>query len=320
MQHILISRTDAIGDVVLTLPVCGLIKKYMPGVKVSFLGNSYTREIITASVFVDDFINYDDWVGDDEKAVRQLVDMQIDTIIHVFPKNKIAYLALKAGIDNRVGTTNRIYHWLYCNKLVKLSRKNSYLHESQLNIKLLEGIGIDVNLDLKDIPQYFGLNSLSLPSELDEMLAKDKFNLIIHPKSRGSSKEWSLERYAELINMIDLNHFKIFISGSQKEKAILSEWVKGFEGRVTDLTGKFSLRELLHFIAKADGLIAASTGPVHLAAALGINALGLYPNSASINARRWGPIGQKASFIQAETGNINQIGADKVMYIVTQWK
>lgn len=321
MQHILISRTDAIGDVVLTLPVCGLIKKHLPDAKISFLGNSYTKEIISSSVFVDHFINYNDWDGNDEKAIAELKDLNIDTIIHVFPKQKIAYLALRAGITNRIGTTHRIYHWLYCNKLIKLTRKNSNLHESQLNIKLLEGLGIQAELELKDIQQYYGLNPEKLIApDFAELLSKDKFNLIIHPKSSGSAKEWSLDRYAELIDMIDHTKFKIFISGSQKEKKQLREWIKNQGNKVTDITGKFTLQQFVSFISHADGLIAASTGPIHLAAAMGINALGLYPNSSSINARRWGPIGIKAGFVESDTANINSISPETVMNVVNLWR
>jgi len=321
MQHILISRTDAIGDVVLTLPVCGLIKKHIPSAKISFLGNSYTKEVISACKYVDNFINYNDWTENDEQAILQLKKLNIDTIIHVFPKHKIAYIAQKAGIATRIGTTNRVYHWLYCNSLIKLSRKNSDLHEAQLNIKLLKGVGIDITPKLNDIPQYYGLSNLApLNEEFENLLSKEKFNLIIHPKSSGSAKEWSLERYSQLIKSLDLTKFKIFISGSAKEKDVLTNWIKEHEGLVENITGRFTLSQLLTFISKADGLVAASTGPVHLAAAVGINALGLYPNSSSINAKRWAPIGSKASYIQAENGNINNIKPELVLKVISSWK
>jgi hypothetical protein len=38
MKTFLVSRTDAIGDVVLTLPLCGWIKEACPGARVIFLG------------------------------------------------------------------------------------------------------------------------------------------------------------------------------------------------------------------------------------------------------------------------------------------
>lgn len=67
-----------------------------------------------------------------------------------------------------------------------------------------------------------------------------------------------------------------------------------------DLTGKLSLDELMQFISKADGLICASTGPVHLAAAFGIYTLGLYAPIKPFHADRWGPVGKKAQFLSLD--------------------
>jgi ADP-heptose:LPS heptosyltransferase len=55
------------------------------------------------------------------------------------------------------------------------------------------------------------------------------------------------------------------------------------------------------FISKADGLVAASTGPLHLAAALGIPALGIYPPIRPMHPGRWAPVGPNARvFVKPE--------------------
>ena len=50
---ILISRTDSIGDVILTLPMAGLIKKNYPDSVIFFLGRTYTKETIALSKHID---------------------------------------------------------------------------------------------------------------------------------------------------------------------------------------------------------------------------------------------------------------------------
>ena len=145
-QRIIISRTDSIGDVVLTLPMASLLKKVIPGCTVIFLGSSYTRDIVACCPDVDEFY---DW------KQTELADIHADTIIHVLPRPEIAKAAKKAKIKLRIGTTNRLYHWWTCNKLVKLSRKKSDLHEAQLNLKLLtvfEGVKDLYSLD--DLIKY----------------------------------------------------------------------------------------------------------------------------------------------------------------------
>jgi len=55
---------------------------------------------------------------------------------------------------------------------------------------------------------------------------------------------------------------------------------------------------LLAFIAAADGMVSPSTGPVHLAAVLGIHALGIFPGRDCLNGKRWFPLGPKSEALQ----------------------
>src|SRR5688572_23652310 len=109
---LILSRTDSIGDVVLTLPMAGFIKENFPACKIYFLGRSYTKDVIQLSEHVDGFINYDDIEKLESRQKKDyLKGIGADIFLHVFPKKEIAFLAKTAGIPLRVGTTNRLYHW-----------------------------------------------------------------------------------------------------------------------------------------------------------------------------------------------------------------
>lgn len=58
MKHIILSRTDSIGDVLLTLPMAGILKHYFPDSKISFIGSSYTSAVVNCSKHIDDFIDW----------------------------------------------------------------------------------------------------------------------------------------------------------------------------------------------------------------------------------------------------------------------
>lgn len=281
---VIISRTDSIGDVVLTLPMAGYLKKYFPKCRVIFLGRNYTRDVVALSKHVDEFISWDE--------TKKLP--VADVIIHVFPVKEIASAAKKAGIGLRVGATGRLYHWTTCNKLIKLSRKNSDLHESQLNLKLLEFLEIPVNIELKEIAKYYGFSNINAPdAEWASLIDKNKVNLILHPRSKGSAREWGLGNFSNLISALPKSKFKIFISGTKEEGAQLRSLFEEHP-EVTDLTGKLSLKQFIAFIHAADALVAASTGPLHIAASLGKNAIGLFAPMRPIHPGRWMPIGSNA--------------------------
>ncbi|MEO8765118.1 MAG: glycosyltransferase family 9 protein [Ginsengibacter sp.] len=293
-SHILISRTDSIGDVVLTLPVAKVLKDYFPGVKISFLGKNYTKAVIDACVYVDEFVNVDDFlrVNTYSKISRP------DSIIHVFPVKAVANRAKELRIPVRIGTTNRLYHWLTCNRLVKLSRQNSDLHEAQLNLKLLKGFDIKHDFSLKEIENAFGLKKMQpLKKKFADLLHKEKYNLIIHPKSKGSAKEWGLKNFIELTGLLDKNRYNIFISGTKKEREVLQPLFEAVGDMVTDIT-EMNLEEFISFIAQSDGMVANSTGPLQIAGTMGKYAYGIFPPLWPITPVRFGPLGgQTRSFV-----------------------
>lgn len=320
-KNILISRTDAIGDVTLTLPICGYLRVLLPNAKISFLGRTYTAPVIASTHAVDEFFNYDD-IKKLSKAeqIDFIKSKSFDVILHVFPNKNVAFLAKKAGIPVRMGTLNRTYHWFTCNKLIGLSRRDSPLHEAQLNMIFLKLFGLKKIPELKELPAYYQFKKpIPLPEKLLKILDPGKFKLIIHPKSHGSGKEWDLRNYETLIKLLQEKNYQIFITGSEKEQAVLSDWVNKSPTHVIDLSGKLTLTELISFISKADGLVAASTGPLHLAGLTGIHCLGLFPSGRAINAKRWGPIGIKAEYLESPGDDLNAIEPEKVARSIQRW-
>jgi ADP-heptose:LPS heptosyltransferase len=292
MRKMIISRTDAIGDVVLTLPVAGVLRSLYPDAQIYFLGRSYTEEVVSACIHVDKFLNWDEWKKlPVQGAADAMAATGADTIIHVFPDPSIARLARRAGVRERIGTTNRLYHWLTCNRLVRLSRRHSPLHEAQLNLRLLEPLGAKKEYTWEEIGACYGLSRLQpLPPAIAALPDPGKFNLVLHPTSRGSAREWGLDNFRQLIQELPREGFRIFVTGTAGDGALLRPLFDQFPF-LTDLTGRLSLGQLISFLSRMDGLVAASTGPLHLAAALGIHALGIYPPIRPMHPGRWAPIG-----------------------------
>lgn len=302
MKKIIISRTDNLGDVVLTLPVAGAIKSQLPDSQVFFIGKSYTQPIIESSRFVNTFLDREEIL----KNPSLLAEVKADAIIHIFPDKEVASLAKKVKIPTRIGTSHRIFHWVTCNKLVNLSRKNSDLHESQLNLKLLQPLKLKADYQLDEISKLYGMNPrMPLPLEFRNLIKPEKQNVILHPKSKGSAREWNLANYEALIKMCPPDQFEFFITGTHPERStitlILSPSIFSLEN-VHDLTGKLSLSQLISFISEADSLVACSTGPLHIAAALGKKAIGIFPPIRPMHPQRWQPVGT-----QAQTLCVNKV-------------
>ncbi|MCR5888543.1 glycosyltransferase family 9 protein [Hymenobacter sp. J193] len=302
MKTFLISRTDAIGDLVLTLPMAGWLKQQFPGCRVVVLGRNYTREVATASPFVDGFLSDDDlMVLPSQAQEARMQAVKADVILHVFPSRRLARLAKEVEIPVRIGTRNRWFHWLTCNRLVSLSRRHSPWHEAQLNMLLLRPLGLQAVPALEELVPLGKLQaSEALAVSVMEQLQRKpagKLNIILHPRSRGHGREWGLAHFGTLARLLHAQGHQVFVTGTAAEADTMREWLQAHAGLLTDLTGQLSLPQFLAFIAATDGMVAAGTGPLHLAAALGRQALGLFPPIHPVHSGRWAPLGPHAEYL-----------------------
>ena len=278
-KRIIIAKVNQIGDVTFSLPLASAIKRAEPTATIIFLGRGYTKELIEAYGDVDEFANWD------ELKHTGLSGLKADIILNITQDTMTYQAGCTAGIPVRIGTLRKKATWLTCTHWVNFSRNNSLLHETQLDMKFLKPLGLKWEYTLPEIVSLRNFKPIRRTSPFLELLSSSKFNLILHPKTRGNHQEWPVEHFQALINRLPKERYNIFITGSTEEGT------HRFNDSVHNLTGKTSLNDLVELIAYADGLIAASTGPVHLAANLNKWTLGLYTQRKPQYACRWGPIG-----------------------------
>ncbi|MGB0423493.1 MAG: glycosyltransferase family 9 protein [Flavobacteriales bacterium] len=296
-EHIIISRTDGIGDVVLTLPLVGALKVLFPKVKISFLGRSYTKSIIDACVHVDHFMDWDEI--EKSNPSKAMEESGADVIFHVFPRPEILVAAKAAKIPFRIGTARRWTAVRTINKPLFYSRKNSDLHEAQLNLRMLEGLGIKRGYTLDGIAKMFGLRAPRLADNYFRKI-KGKRIVVLHPMSHGSALEWPLKKFSDLTELLVKANYTVAITGTAKEGESMRKELPWHLPGVLDFTGSLDLGQLLALLNKAVGIVAASTGPLHMAAAVGTPALGLYSPKRPIFPTRWAPIGRYTDFLECE--------------------
>lgn len=291
-KNILIVRTDRIGDVVLTLPTAGIIKKHFPDSTVSFLIRDYTKYLCENNQYINEIITLDE-VDDKTKIFSNIrkIKKKFDTAIVAYPTFKIALILFLAGIKMRIGSGYRWYSFLF-NRRIYEHRKISEHHELEYNIRLLIAIGIDEEVSPTNV--QFNLQSSEKSRHLvDKELLQRNINLskrlvIVHPGSGGSSVDLPYDRIKKLIELMAQElDVEILITGSNSEKELCGSLV--VNGKTKNLSGLFELPELIALIEKSVLMIANSTGPIHIAAASGKFVIGFYPKIVSCSDKRWGP-------------------------------
>ena len=279
-EKFLIIRPDRLGDLVLSLPVAQGIKSKFPNSTISyFISNSYS-DIRYLAPYVDK------WIIDKNNAGGRLSISQLtanikisnfDWSIELLPAWRTSIAAFFARIPNRIGTSRRIYSLFY-NRKVSLRRRNSNIHQSDLDLTLLTPLNI---LDSGLLPELKITDNAIIKAK--KLIGEMNNNfIIIHPGSGGSAPNWPLENYRKLSYMLTKKTEKrAIITGNNENIGAFDECI--------NLNGKTDLETLAGLINLSSLFISGSTGPLHLADALGVKCMAFYPNRLNLDKFRWGP-------------------------------
>ena len=299
-MHIIISRTDNIGDVVLTLPLVYALRSHFPNDTISFLGKEYTRAVADACPAINGFISYNQLCDmEPAKAAEHLQSLNADAIIFVFPEARVMKWAAKANIRIRIATAGRWHSWLYCNRRVRMSRKRYDLHEAQLNFKLLVPMGITYIPTLQNLSANIIIPTPAPNAKVEELLSAipQRKRIILHALG-VSGVDWPLDSFIQLGQLLSAKGYNVIFTGTESDGIVLRKRLP-IEEKFYDVTGKFSLAELIQFMGQCQGIVACSTGPLHIGAALGITTIGLFSPRRPIYPGRWAPIGKDTHYLCA---------------------
>ncbi|MEK6557558.1 MAG: glycosyltransferase family 9 protein, partial [Candidatus Margulisiibacteriota bacterium] len=289
VRKILIVRPDALGDIILTLPLLMALKKALPHVEVYYLCSTYTAPLLlvhpeVSGIIIDDYYKSkkrsDYWA-----LLAQLKKRQFDVSIHCYNELDHALLTWIAGIPMRIGDRLKVGPNLFYSHSIPQGFRNFFCHELDLNMQLLAPLDVPI----LQKPEY-GLESLTLPDFEVKNLPTDY--LIVHPgMGRGNGNIiWPLERFRELISRLSGEGYNIVVTGGGSAEATRNEKICNKLVNVINLTNQTGLLDLVKLIQKARAFISVDTGPMHIAAALKIPVVLLSPTKY-IKPNRWAPYG-----------------------------
>jgi ADP-heptose:LPS heptosyltransferase len=310
VKRILITRTDRLGDVILTLPLITEVKKVFKHAKIMFFVKNYTVGLLTGYDGIDEILTEEDAVSFSEKY-NLFKSKDPDLVINVKPRFDLALIFSLLRTKYRVGTGYRWFSFLY-NCKVYQHRKTSDKHESDLNLNLLSAFFDGVSTEKKFFFSYNKEDEIELNKKLEifKLSPEDKY-IILHPGSGGSAKDLPKERYSEFIDLFsdEFSDHRIVITGLENETALAEDVIKNSAEanrvRITDLTGKLSLKELMILTDHSQLFISNSTGPIHLAGALNKKIIGFYPNERHMSDVRWGPLGNNSIILRPDLNSVD---------------
>ncbi|MDE0186034.1 MAG: glycosyltransferase family 9 protein [Candidatus Poribacteria bacterium] len=118
----------------------------------------------------------------------------------------------------------------------------------------------------------------------------------IHPGSPIKLKRWRPERYAAVADwLVARKNAQILFVGVKSEVSAIAGVQKHMDGESTSVAGSTNLSQLAGILERCNLFIGNDSGPMHLAAAVGTQTIGLYGPG---NPERFGPVGSHCCTIR----------------------
>lgn len=122
--------------------------------------------------------------------------------------------------------------------------------------------------------------------------------ILLHPGSRSRFRIWPAERFAAICDYLqDELDAQVFIVAGPGEFALAKEIRDLAESHVVLIEERFPLGQFAALISKFDLFLCHDSGPMHIAAGVGVPVVALF---GSQNAAIWRPIGKEHTILQTE--------------------
>jgi lipopolysaccharide heptosyltransferase II len=308
--RILITRTDRIGDLVLTTPLFKALREKFPKAWIAVVVFLEHREIVQENPFLDEVILYDK-KGSEHGLWGQLCFSQklrskgFDVVVHAHGTNRMHLAAWFAGIPLRIGYARRA-PWALTH-VHPYNKKEGKKQEAEYLFELLDLLGVTPP---KEIETFFPVADLYIRS-FESLRAFHKIPcdqpwIVLNPAASDVTKMWPAERFAELVTRIQKDRSNTFIAiGTAQDRSLIAKLIKNTPVPIFDLSGRLSLGHLGALLKRSALLISNDSGPVHIATAVGTPVVSIFGRyEAGLGPERWRPLGKCSRVVVKDVSNI----------------
>ena len=287
IYRILIVEPNWLGDVMFTTPAIRAVRKAFPEAYISCWSVPRVADVLRRNPNVDEVIVYDErrWyqsIGSAIKFVAEISNRCFDLGI-LFHRSFTRALVLRlAGVAETVGQASPKRRWLGISHLIDLDYNG--MHRVEFYLKIIGAIGIspdgyyyDFRLREEDI-KY-------VRSMLEFWGVRDNFVALV-PGANWDRKRWPEENFASLAEKIvgELG-MDVVLVGSGRDLFLCESIAERsqYRERVFVAAGKTTISQLAGLLSIARVVVANDTGPLHIAAAVNNNVIGIFgPTSPKI--------------------------------------
>ncbi|MGD9110239.1 MAG: lipopolysaccharide heptosyltransferase II [Phycisphaerales bacterium] len=283
-QNLLVWLPSPMGDAILCTPALRAIRKHFPEAKITYLGNTVAKEVLSPCSFCDEWMEAKDQNIFD--LAKELKKRRFDEAILFKNSFGSALSVFLAGIKSRIGYSRDGRGILLTEELYPPKDiKGKFMPISMIDYYLAIASWLAAETSDRTLELAVATNDYAgLKAKLSDVVDSPGPLIVLVPGGAfGLSKCWPSERFAETADwLIDNYNAKVLISvaPAEAERKIATQICGYAEHELVNLAERaLSLGELKVLFSLADLVICNDTGPRHIAIAFGRKVITLFgPN------------------------------------------
>ncbi len=287
--RILLIKPSSLGDIVHAFPVVSAIKTQWPGSHITWVVKQQWADLVERAEGIDRVwpveMTVRSWIREGRALRAQRFDLAID-LQGLF---RSGILARFSGAPTRIGFANgrEGSPWFYTQRVPV---PNPDIHAVDRYLSVAAALGAS----LTDKPRFdFRLPEKDVTA-VRELCRRRGFSVdrpwvAMNIGSRWPTKRWPLASFAAVVDQLHETHRDpVVMIGGEDERAYMNKLRALTDRPFIDLIGDIPLGYLPALLSKATVMITNDSGPMHIAAALGVPVIAIFgPTSAA----RTGPYG-----------------------------
>ncbi|MDL2226037.1 lipopolysaccharide heptosyltransferase II [Deltaproteobacteria bacterium OttesenSCG-928-M10] len=288
IDSLLIIKMSALGDVVMTLPALDALRQRYPLARIDWLVESPSAGLLAGHPHLDNVLvsprhslSRLGKSGDLKRAGRlfrdfrrELRSVEYDVVLDLQGLFKSGFQTFLARGRRKVGfDRTREKSYLFLNE-----RMPAYDPDRHAALRYLDAavyLGAEVP---NPLPEKYYTPPPEAGAEADSLLAFGQAPfVVVNPGAKWLTKRWPVEHWLSLASRLaGETDLKIVVTGGRDDQEAGRLITLAAGQAAVDLCGRTSLPALAAILERAEAVVTADTGPMHLAAAVGARGLALF--------------------------------------------
>lgn len=282
VKKILMITLSNIGDVVLTLPVLGVLKREFPNAGITVMVDAKAKELFEAEPAVSRVVVYDKHIRFSKKIEwglrmrKRKFDLVVDLRNSLFP----------LLIGARYNTP------------LLAGREDLYLHRKEKHLRKLSALGIPAD----NAPFSIFItrdDKLHIHSALTALGILPEDGIVaVAPGAKSHIKRWIVTGFIKVCDRLNKEAgLKVLLIGDESDKSIVEQIHGAGLKEVYDLSGRTTLRELAYLLSLCKLLISNDSAPLHIASCVGTPTIAIF---GPTDCKKYGPLSANSLVIKKQ--------------------